>query len=233
MHLTVKSVHLDQRFVRLLGCFLTILTLLFAGCSGTGDGPENLEYTDEPGMETVAVLETSRGAITIGFLAEDAPEHVRNFIRLCGTGFYDGTMFHRVAPGYLIQGGDPLSRDDDPENDGTGGYSHNGPGTSLEPEFNGRHHSRGTVSMARSGSPDSAGSQFFIMLTADSELDGKYTAFGEVREGMEVVEEIAQQPGNAVNDVGGVMPRKPQVIEQCRIENRPVQTSTAAGSDPQ
>ena len=125
------------------------------------------------------------------FFPDRAPGHVKNFKKLARKGFYDGTTFHRIIPGFMIQGGDPLTKDDNPNNDGTGD-----PGYKIKAEFSDTPHRRGIVSMARASDPDSAGSQFFIVLKNSSFLDGKYTVFGEVIEGMEVADKIVQQPRN-------------------------------------
>jgi len=133
----------------------------------------------------LAVIETNLGTIKFKFFEDKAPGHVKNFVDLAKKGFYDGTRFHRVIPGFMIQGGDPNSKSGDRARMGTGG-----PGYSINAEFNDTPHRRGIVSMARSGDPNSAGSQFFICVDTASSLDGKYTAFGEVVEGMDVVEKI-------------------------------------------
>ena len=144
------------------------------------------EPEDKMEPKTVAVLHTSLGDITLGFYPDLAPDHVANFLDLAGTGFYDGTTFHRVIPGFMIQGGDPLSKDDDPRNDGTG----NGP-RRLKAEFSSTPHKRGIVSAARGQDPNSASCQFFIVQTDSTFLDGKYSVFGYVIEGMDVVDKIA------------------------------------------
>ncbi len=138
--------------------------------------------------KTQAVIETKFGNITLRFFPDKAPNHVYNFIRLAEKGFYDGTTFHRVIPGFMIQGGDPNSKDKTRENDGTGG-----PGYTLKAEFNDLPHVPGTLSMARSMQPDSAGSQFFICVARAHHLDGQYTVFGEVVAGMDVVNKIVNQ----------------------------------------
>lgn len=138
-----------------------------------------------PQKEDVAIINTSLGQIIFKFYPKDAPNHVANFKKLAQSNFYDNTTFHRVIPGFMIQGGDPNSKDNDRSNDGTGG-----PGYTIKAEFNTRKHLRGTVSMARSQDPDSAGSQFFICVDTQSFLDGKYTVFGQVIEGMDVVDSI-------------------------------------------
>ena len=145
-----------------------------------------------PTADEIAVLTVDGyGDIKIRFFSDKAPGHVENFKTLARKGFYDGTTFHRIIPGFMIQGGDPHSKDDNPSNDGTGG-----PGYNIKAEFNDMPHRRGIVSMARSSSPDSAGSQFFIVVKDSNFLDGKYTAFGEVIEGMEVVDKVVEQPRN-------------------------------------
>jgi len=132
-----------------------------------------------------AVIETNKGRIVFSFYTDKAPNTVQNFIKLANSGFYNGIKWHRVEPGFVIQGGDPLSKDDDPNNDGQGG-----PGYTIKAEFNDLHHAEGTVAMARSDDPDSAGSQFYICLGTLPDLDGKYTIFGRVTEGMDVVKSI-------------------------------------------
>ncbi len=136
--------------------------------------------------DEVAVLETDKGTIEFTFFPHDAPNTVATFIERAREGFYDGTKFHRVEPGFVIQGGDPLSRTDDPRV-GTGG-----PGYTLKAEFNSRPHLDGTVAMARAADPDSAGSQFYICLGPQSFLDGNYTVFGQVVQGLEVVHAIGR-----------------------------------------
>ncbi len=139
--------------------------------------------------ETKAIIETRFGNIELRFFPDVAPNHVNNFIELSKKGFYDGTLFHRVIPGFMIQGGDPNSKDPDRSKHGMGG-----PGHSVKAEFNNKPHKRGTLSMARSNHPDSAGSQFFICVAEASFLNQKYTAFGEVVSGMEVADKIVSQP---------------------------------------
>ena len=130
-------------------------------------------------MHPTAVITMEKGGeIRIELYPEDAPKTVESFVALAKKGFYDGLTFHRVEPGFVAQGGDP-------KGDGTGG-----PGYTLKAEFNQRKHVRGTVAMARSASPDSAGSQFYICFAPAPHLDGKYTVFGQVVKGMEVVDQI-------------------------------------------
>ena len=137
-------------------------------------------------MSTVRI-ETNFGNISFKLLPELAPETVRNFEKLAKEGFYDGTLFHRVIPGFMIQGGDPNTKT---QNKGSWGMG--GPGYTIKAEFNPRSHLRGIVSMARAQDPDSAGSQFFIVTTDSTFLDRQYTVFGEVIEGMDVADSIVK-----------------------------------------
>ncbi len=139
--------------------------------------------------EQQAIIHTQWGDITLKFFPEIAPNHVKNFIELAQKGFYNGTTFHRIIPNFMIQGGDPNSKKADRSKHGMGG-----PGYQLKAEFSHQPHKRGTLSMARAAHPDSAGSQFFICVADTSFLDGKYTVFGEVVKGMEVVDKIVSQP---------------------------------------
>jgi peptidyl-prolyl cis-trans isomerase B (cyclophilin B) len=139
--------------------------------------------------EQRAIIHTNLGDITLMFFPEVAPNHVNNFIELAKKGFYNGTTFHRVIPRFVIQGGDPNSKNPDRSKHGTGG-----PGYQIKAEFNKKPHRRGTLSMARSAHPDSAGSQFFICVADVPSLDGQYTVFGEVVKGMDVVDKIVSQP---------------------------------------
>ena len=132
-----------------------------------------------------AVIETNFGNITIKLLPETAPETVRNFITLTKSKFYDGTLFHRVIPGFMIQGGDPNTKEPNKSMWGQGG-----PGYNLKAEFSSRSHLRGIVSMARASDPDSAGSQFFIVTSDSTFLDKQYTVFAEVTEGLEIADKI-------------------------------------------
>jgi len=139
--------------------------------------------------EQRAIIHTNLGDITLRFFPEVAPNHVNNFIELAKKGFYNGTTFHRVIPTFVIQGGDPNSKNPDRSKHGMGG-----PGYQLKAEFNKKPHRRGTLSMARSGHPDSAGSQFFICVADVPSLDGQYTVFGEVTKGIEVADKIVSLP---------------------------------------
>jgi peptidyl-prolyl cis-trans isomerase B (cyclophilin B) len=136
---------------------------------------------------TIAVTSKGQpvGEIVLRFFPDVAPGHVKNFVKLSKEGFYNGTTFHRVIPGFMIQGGDPNSKSADRASHGMGG-----PGYKVKAEFNSKPHKRGVVSMARSNDPDSAGSQFFICVADANFLDWQYTAFGEVESGLDVADKI-------------------------------------------
>jgi len=133
----------------------------------------------------VAELHTTEGEIDIRFFPDVAPNHVKNFIDLAEKGFYNGSKFHRVIPGFMIQGGDPNTIGGSPHTWGTGGAEKN-----LRAEFNSVSHKRGIVSMARSNDPHSASSQFFIVVADSKFLDKQYTVFGQVTKGMDVADKI-------------------------------------------
>jgi peptidyl-prolyl cis-trans isomerase B (cyclophilin B) len=145
-------------------------------------------YTAEtaPAGDEVAIIATPKGEIRLRFFPDVAPNHAAAFIERAGEGFYDGTSFHRVVDGFVVQGGDPYSRT------GEGPVGTGGPGYNIAAEFSDRPHLDGTLSMARAQNPDSAGSQFYICLGPQAFLDGQYTVFGEVTDGMDVVRTIRQ-----------------------------------------
>jgi peptidyl-prolyl cis-trans isomerase B (cyclophilin B) len=161
--------------------------------------------------EEVAVLKTSAGEMVLEFWPDVAPKHVENFKKLAADGFYDGTAFHRVIKGFMIQGGDPLTKDAKAQSRwGTGG-----PGYQIKAEFNKKPHTRGVLSMARSQDPDSAGSQFFICHGEPRFLDGQYTAFGKLIAGDDVLEKIA-----TTKTAPGDRPLDRQEIQTVTIEPR-------------
>ncbi len=139
-----------------------------------------------------AIIETSLGNIELRFFPDVAPKHVENFLTLAKDEFYAGTIFHRVIPGFMIQGGDPNTKGTDKSKYGQGGPDHN-----VKAEFNKKSHKRGILSMARSQHPDSAGSQFFIVVKDSPFLDRQYTVFGEVVTGMDVADKIVSQKRDA------------------------------------
>ena len=161
----------------------------------------------------IVTIEMESGAVMSGELyPELAPNTVNNFIALANSGFYDGVVFHRVIPGFMIQGGDP-------DGNGTGG-----PGYEIKGEFsangfkNDLKHTRGVLSMARTMIPDSAGSQFFIMVADAPHLDGQYAAFGKITENAQAAVDISRVNRNMFND----MPKKPQVIKSIRVDTQGV-----------
>src|SRR6266545_4135568 len=143
-----------------------------------GPGPATHTQGGKKVKETAVITMEKGGEITLELFAEDAPKTVENFVTLARKGFYDGLTFHRVEPKFVVQGGDP-------KGNGTGG-----PGYTIKDEFNKQQHVRGVVAMARTQAPNSAGSQFYITLAPAHFLDGKYTVFGKVTGGMEVVDKI-------------------------------------------
>ena len=158
---------------------------------------------DKKTADEVAVIKTTEGEMVVGFWPDVAPNTVENFKKLAKSGFYDGTLFHRIMKGFMIQGGDPLTKDPDKAAQwGTGG-----PGYSIKAEFNDKHHGRGVLSMARSQDPDSAGSQFFICLGDADSLDHHYTAFGKLIKGDDVLGKIGDTP---VGPSESGEPSKPQ-----------------------
>ena len=169
-----------------------LLLLLLTVSQGFAGEVLSKTFTQEEikGMEeSKAIIHTVFGDITLRFFPKLAPNHVNSFMELAKKGFYDGTIFHRVIPGFVIQGGDPNSKSHEKAQHGTGG-----PGYRLKAEFNSKPHKRGILSMARSSQLDSAGSQFFICVSDVPSLDEKYTVFGEVTKGMDVVDKIVSLP---------------------------------------
>ena len=183
-----------------LFCAASIVTLLAAGCSNEKTSapvpaaPAANATTPTPaGQAEVAVIETSEGQLVVEFWPDTAPETVANFKKLARSGFYDGTSFHRIIDGFMIQGGDPLTKDASQEAVwGTGN-----PGYQIKGEVSNqsdRHHVRGVISMANSGSPDTAGSQFYICLADLPQLDGGYTTFGKLIRGDDALTKLGKSP---------------------------------------
>jgi len=156
----------------------------------------------------VAVIKTSEGEMILEFYPDLAPKHVENFKTLAKKGFYDGQCFHRVIPGFMIQGGDPNTKDESKKSQ----WGQGGPGYTIKAEFNSKHHARGILSMARTPDPDSAGSQFFICHADASSLDNQYTVFGNLIKGFDVLDKIATTPTEAAN-----RPIKRMAIESIKI----------------
>jgi peptidyl-prolyl cis-trans isomerase B (cyclophilin B) len=224
-----KLIVAKNRLAVSLLLFIALL-LLISGCGGKNNANNLSDATasnskpastqeaspmngvDTSGDNPIVTIEMDSGkTITVELYPKIAPNTVNNFISLVKKGFYDGTIFHRIIPGFMIQGGDP---------DGTG---MGGPGYSIAGEFtsngfeNKLKHTAGVLSMARSQSPDSAGSQFFLMVADAPHLDGAYAAFGKVTEGMDVVNEIVKLPKDA-ND----RPKTPPIMKKVTVDTRGV-----------
>ncbi len=197
-----------MRFVKIgftLMVWLLCMNASFAQMKDNKFTPEEIKKM----TETTAVIETKFGNIEIKFFPDVAPNHVKNFIDLAKKGFYDGTTFHRVIPGFMIQGGDPNTKSPERSRHGMGG-----PGYALKAEFNEKPHKRGTLSMARAASPDSAGSQFFVCVAPASFLDKQYTVFGEVVSGMEVADKIVSQPRDKKDNPNDRIEMKVKITEK-------------------
>jgi peptidyl-prolyl cis-trans isomerase B (cyclophilin B) len=161
----------------------------------------------------VAVIKTSEGDMVVQFWTDAAPNTVENFKKLARQGFYDGTIFHRIVKGFMIQGGDPNSKDPAKENS----YGEGGPGYNIKAEFNDHSHDRGVISMARGPDPDSAGSQFFICLAPVHRLDRQYTTFGKLIKGEDALEKIGDTPVTRNSMGEPSKPTKRVVIESIKI----------------
>jgi len=161
----------------------------------------------------VAVIKTSEGEMVVQFWTDAAPNTIENFKKLARSGFYDGTSFHRIVKGFMIQGGDPLTKDPKKENS----YGTGGPGYKIKAEFNDHSHERGVMSMAREDNPDSAGSQFFICLAPVTRLDHQYTTFGKLIKGDDVLGKIGDTPVGRNSGGENSKPTKRVVIESIKI----------------
>jgi peptidyl-prolyl cis-trans isomerase B (cyclophilin B) len=161
----------------------------------------------------VAVIKTSEGEMVAEFWPEVAPNTVENFKKLARSGFYDGTAFHRIVKGFMIQGGDPLTKDPAQESR----YGTGDPGYKIKAEFNDRSHERGVLSMARSSNPDSAGSQFFICLANVSRLDHQYTTFGKIIKGDDVLGKIGDTEVTTSDSGERSKPTKRVTVESIKI----------------
>lgn len=172
----------------------------------------------QPAVKEVAVFKTSKGEMTLEFWSDVAPKTVENFKKLAREGFYNGTAFHRIVKGYMIQGGDPLTKD--PANEDR--FGRGDPGYKIKAEFNPKKHERGVISMARIPSdPDSAGSQFFICLDAAPRLDGQYTTFGRLIKGEDVLLKIGETPVALDRGVEMSKPTERVVVESVTITPAP------------
>jgi len=171
------------------------------------------EKTSVNTSNEVALIKTSEGEMVVQFWTDAAPNTIENFKKLARSGFYDGTIFHRIVNGFMIQGGDPNSKDPAKENS----YGQGEPGYKIKAEFNNHSHERGVISMARGPDPDSAGSQFFICLAPVARLDGQYTTFGKLIKGDDVLKKIGVTPITMNNAGERSKPVKRIVIESIKI----------------
>src|SRR5438046_5037240 len=169
--------------------FSIVLAVLLASAAFAAEEKKE-EKTPIKASNEVAIIKTSEGDMVVQFWTDAAPNTVDNFKKLARQGFYDGTIFHRIVKGFMIQGGDPNSKDPAKENS----YGQGGPGYNIKAEFNDHPHDPGVISMARSADPDSAGSQFFICLAPIHRLDHQYTTFGKLIKGEDVLEKIGNTP---------------------------------------
>ena len=194
--------------MKLLFCCLIASTLVAAVAA-----EEKKETSPMNASNEVAVIKTNEGEMVVQFWTDAAPDTIQNFKKLARQGFYDGTIFHRIVKGFMIQGGDPNSKDSAKESS----YGQGGPGYQIKAEFNNHSHDRGVISMARGPDPDSAGSQFFICLAPVRRLNGQYTTFGKLIKGDDVLDKIGNTSveRNAQGEVS--KPTKRVVIESVKI----------------
>lgn len=198
----------------ILRTYLILIVFVLIVTSGSIIQAKDLTAPDAE----VAVLDTSLGKIVIEFFPNAAPKHVANFKQLARSGFYNGTQFHRVIPGFMIQGGDPNSKDTDFSDDGTGKS-----GQLLKAEFTSIPHKRGIVSMARGGDPDSASCQFFIVHKDSPHLDNQYSVFGQVVNGLDTLDKIA-----GVKTGSRDHPVTPVILKKVTIEQRSTPAKTGS-----
>jgi peptidyl-prolyl cis-trans isomerase B (cyclophilin B) len=202
-----------MRFVSLVRMKLPILAALLLSSALFAADRKMDEQASMNSSSEVAVIKTSEGEMVVEFWKDAAPNTIENFKKLARSGFYDGTIFHRIVRGFMIQGGDPNSKDPAKENK----YGEGGPGYKIKAEFNDHSHDRGVLSMAREPDPDSAGSQFFICLAPVTRLDHQYTTFGKLIKGNDVLDKIGDTPV-APNSAGEMSkPTKRVVIESIKI----------------
>ena len=189
-----------------------VLAVLLSSAVFAAEEEKDEKTSMNPSNE-VAVIKTSEGEMVVQFWTDAAPSTIENFKKLARSGFYDGTIFHRIVKGFMIQGGDPNSKDPAKESS----YGQGDPGYKIKAEFNDHSHERGVISMARGPAPDSAGSQFFICLGPVPRLDGQYTTFGKLIKGTDVLEKIGDisVTGNSAGETS--KPTKRVVIESVKI----------------
>src|SRR2546422_3822815 len=195
--------------MKYLFCYLIALVLGATAVAEEKKGEKNSMNSSNE----VAVIKTSEGDMVVQFWTDAAPKTIENFKKLARQGFYNGTTFHRIVKGFMIQGGDPNSKDPAKENS----FGQGGPGYKIKAEFNNHPHQRGVISMARGPDPDSAGSQFFICLAPVPRLDGQYTTLGKLIKGDDVLERIGDTPVTRNSMGENSKPTKRVVIESVKI----------------
>jgi peptidyl-prolyl cis-trans isomerase B (cyclophilin B) len=205
---------LKSLFVIVVSNLMKMLILTIAVIASTLLATEEKkESTPAPSSNEVALIKTNEGDMVVQFWTDAAPNTIENFKKLARQGFYDGTTFHRIVKGFMIQGGDPNSKDPAKEDS----YGQGGPGYTVKAEFNEHSHDRGVVSMARGPDPDSAGSQFFICLAPVHRLDHQYTTFGKLIKGQDVLDKIGDIPVTRNSMGEPSKPTKRVVIESIKI----------------
>jgi peptidyl-prolyl cis-trans isomerase B (cyclophilin B) len=192
---------------------LSILAALLLSSALFAAEEKKEEKTSMNTSNEVAVIKTNEGEMVVQFWNDAAPNTIENFKKLARAGFYDGTIFHRIVKGFMIQGGDPNSKDPAKENS----YGEGGPGYQIKAEFNDHSHQRGVISMAREPDPDSAGSQFFICLGPVPRLDREYTTFGKLIKGDDALQKIGDTPVTKNSAGENSKPTKRVVIESIKI----------------
>src|SRR5262249_45703117 len=203
-----RITHLSSACMKLLILSVVILSSAVLATEETKEEKSPMSSSSE-----LAVIKTSEGDTVVQFWTDAASNTVENFKKLARQGFYDGTIFHRIVKGFMIQGGDPNSKDPAKENS----YGEGGPGYNLKAEFNDHSHDRGVISMARGPDPDSAGSQFFICLAPVHRLDHQYTTFGKLIKGQDVLGKIGDTPVTKNSMGEPSKPTKRIVIEAIKI----------------
>lgn len=182
---------MQRRLSVMMGCAVLSVCIPFFVGSGAGFAADKAPIPKvEASKSPRVIIKTKFGEIELKLFPDLAPKHVENFVKLAKDGFYNGTIFHRVIPGFMIQGGDPNTKDSLKKDT----YGQGGPGYTIKAEFSDIPHKRGVLSMARASDPDTAGSQFFIVVEDSRFLDRKYTVFGEVTKGIGVADKIVNSP---------------------------------------
>ncbi len=209
-----RSIHATGLCMKpILFCCLLVCSLGLANVRGQDANKPEEKKPMETNQKEVAVLKTSDGEMVVEFWSDVAPKTVENFKKLAKEGFYDGTAFHRIIKGFMIQGGDPNTKDLNKESS----YGTGGPGYKIPAEFNERPHVRGVLSMARSSDPNSGGSQFFVCLGTASSLDRQYTAFGKVIKGLDVLDKIGTTPVSRSNSGENSKPNTRVSLESVKV----------------